>query len=110
MPNWSRAWPRGAGRYGRVRGSWSPLARSHVDLAVAMTDTGDLDAGRWVDLHWAVALTGLSLEELGWAMAQGGVRYRTTLPGHGHTPMVALEDVECLGRVAADDADGAIGA
>ena len=74
-----------------------------------MTDSDELDERRWVDLHWAVALTGLSIEELGWAMARREVRYRTTLPGHGHTPMLALEDVESIGRVAVDDPADSIG-
>ena len=57
----------------------------------------------------ALALTGLSIEELGWAMARREVRYRTTLPGHGHTPMLAREDVESIGRVAVDDPADSIG-
>ena len=74
-----------------------------------MTGTDDPETGRWVDLHWAVALTGLSLEELGWAMALGEVRYSTSLPGHGYMPMVALEDIESLGPAAGDHPARAIG-
>jgi hypothetical protein len=51
---------------------------------------------RWVDVRTAHAMTGVPISCLAWAMADGEVRYTTGLPGHEHTPMVALEDVQGL--------------
>jgi hypothetical protein len=51
---------------------------------------------QWVDLRSAVAMTGATRSAIAWAMAQGDVRYSTTLPGHQQTPMLLLADVEWL--------------
>jgi hypothetical protein len=72
-------------------------------------DPGAPDAGRrpdrpgtggpspgWVDLRSATALTGISRVTLAWALADGDVRYTTTLPGHEGVPMLLLTDVRAL--------------
>ena len=51
---------------------------------------------RWVDLQSAVARTGLSREQIVWAMASGEVRYSTSLTDHEGIPRLALADVESL--------------
>jgi hypothetical protein len=53
---------------------------------------------RWVDLRSAVARTGLSREQIVWAMASGDVRYSTSLADHEGLPRLALVDVESLAR------------
>ena len=51
---------------------------------------------RWVDLRSAVARTGLSREQIVWAMASGEVRYSTTLTDQDGLPRLDLGDVELL--------------
>src|SRR4051794_36772913 len=59
---------------------------------------GDQMAGdeQWVDLQAAVAMTGVPGSAIAWAMAEGEVRYSTREPGHEHTPLLLLADVEWL--------------
>jgi hypothetical protein len=54
------------------------------------------EVDRWVDMRSAVAITGVRTERLAWAMANGEVRFSTSLAGHEHVPMVALVDAEGL--------------
>jgi hypothetical protein len=60
---------------------------------------------QWVDLRSAVAMTGATRSRIAWAMAQGDVKYSTKRPGHEHTPMVLLADVEWLAAQLPSDDD-----
>jgi hypothetical protein len=72
-------------------------------------DRDEADATRWVDLQSAIARTGLTREQIVWAMASGQVRYSTSLTDHEGLPKLAVDDVESLAYQAFEPASGSEG-
>jgi hypothetical protein len=82
---------------------------SRADGGTVQSNRDETGRTRWVDLRSAVARTGLTREQIVWAMASGEVRYSTSLTDQDGLPRLDLEDVELLASLLFETEPGSDG-